>query len=319
MLEPHAIAKAHETIAPYIKHTPVLTSSYLNDLLGANLLFKCEGLQTTGAFKIRGALNALFALKEQGKLPKHVVAYSSGNHAQAVAYACKMLGIKATLFIPENAAPIKIEATKSYGAQVMLTKTKAESESAAKDMQQQGAYFLHPFDNDDVILGQGTSCYEALTDGYKPDAIFAPIGGGGLISGTLLAAQFVSNDIKIIGAEPAIANDAYQSYKTGRIVTLNEDSNTIADGARTLSVCERTFEYIQQLDDIIEVQEAQIKHWARLLFLHLKVTVETTSALALAACSEWLETQDSNKRNTVLIILSGSNIDQNSYKMLWGD
>jgi threonine dehydratase len=319
MLQPQAITKAHQTIAPYIKHTPVLTSSYLNDLLGANLLFKCEGLQTTGAFKIRGALHALLALKEKGELPTHVVAYSSGNHAQAVAYACKMLDIKATLFIPENAAPIKIEATKSYGATVVLTKNKAESETAAKGMQQQGAYFLHPFDNDDVILGQGTSCYEALADGHKPDAIFAPIGGGGLISGTLLATQLMLDNAKVIAAEPAMANDAWQSYKSGSIVSLKEDAKTIADGARTLSVCDRTFEYIQQLDDIIQVQEEQIKHWARMLFLHLKVTVETTSALALAACSNWLETQDSNKRRTVLIILSGSNIDKNSYKMLWGD
>lgn len=317
MLEPQAIIKAHDTIAPYIQRTPVLTSSYLNDLLGANLLFKCEGLQVTGSFKIRGVMNTLLELKDEGKLPEHIVAYSSGNHAQAVAYACKMLEIKATLYIPESAPAFKIEATRSYGAEVFLTKTKAESEAAAYRMQKQGAYFLHPFDSDNTILGQGTSCYEALSDGHKPDAIFASIGGGGLISGTLLAAKLMSAQSKVIGAEPILANDAWQSYKSGSIVSLKGDSKTIADGARTLSVCKRTFEYVQQLDDIIQVDEEQIKHWTRMLFLHLKVTVEPTSALALAACNNWLVKQGSSKRKTILIILSGSNIDQSSYKMLW--
>jgi len=318
MLEPQAIITAHDIIKPYIKRTSILTSSYLNDLLGADLLFKCEGLQTTGSFKIRGVMHTLLVLKEKGILPKHIVAYSSGNHAQAVAYACKMLGIKATLFIPESASTFKIDATKSYGSEVFLTKTKAESEAAAYRMQELGAYFLHPFDSDNTILGQGTSCYEALTDGHKPGAIFSSIGGGGLISGTLLAAKLMSGHSKVIGAEPILANDAWQSYKSGSIVSLKGDSKTIADGARTLSVCKRTFEYVQQLDDIIQVEEEQIKHWTQMLFLHLKVTVEPTSALALAACSNWLAEQSSSKRKTILIILSGSNIDQSSYKMLWG-
>ncbi|MBE9398899.1 serine/threonine dehydratase [Pontibacterium sp. N1Y112] len=319
MLNPEGIIQADKRINPYIEKTPVLSSSYLNDLVGADLFFKCEGLQTTGAFKLRGALNALLTLKDEGSLPKHVVAFSSGNHAQAVAYACKTLGIKATIFISESSSDFKIEATRDHGAEVILTKTKAEAEERALEMQQTGAYFLPPFDNDDVILGQGTSCYEALLDGLSPDVIIAPVGGGGLISGTYLAAQLLSPSSSVIGAEPKLGNDAFQSLKTGKIVRWHDAPNTIADGARTLSISERTFEYIKQLDGIIEAEEEDIKYWTRMLFLHLKVTVEPTSAVAMAACSKWLKAQTGQDRKSVLIILSGGNIDANTYRKIWDE
>ncbi|MEH6446262.1 MAG: serine/threonine dehydratase [Oceanospirillaceae bacterium] len=318
LLNPEAIIQADKRIKPYIEKTPVLSNSYLNDLIGADLFFKCEGLQTTGAFKLRGALNALLTLKDEGRLPKHVVAFSSGNHAQAVAYACKTLGTKATIFISESSSDFKIEATRGYGAEVILTKTKAQAEERAIEMHKSGVFFLPPFDNDDVILGQGTSCYEALLDGLSPDVIIAPIGGGGLISGTYLAAQLLSPSSAVIGAEPKQGNDAFQSLKTGKIVRWSDAPNTIADGARTLSISERTFAYIKQLDGIIEAEEEDILYWTKMLFLHLKVTVEPTSAVAMAVCSKWLKTQTTENRKSMLIILSGGNIDLKTYENIWG-
>lgn len=319
MLNPQDIASAHKRIESHIRRTPILRSSYLNDLLGADLFFKFEGMQTTGAFKVRGALNALLTLKEKGELPHHVVTFSSGNHAQAVAYACKTLCINATIFIPEVSSSFKIENTRYHGANVILTKTRAEAEKQALAMKQSGAYFIHPYDDDNVILGQGTSCYEALLDGLTPDVIMTPVGGGGLISGTYLAAQLLSPSSKIIGGEPKLGNDAYQSFKTGKIVKFDDAPNTIADGARTLAVSERTFEYIKQLDDIIEAEEDAIIHWTQMLFLHLKATVEPTSAVAMAACNKWLKAQTGQDRKSVLIILSGGNIDANTYRKIWDE
>ncbi len=317
MLNPKDIVKAYERIKPYIKTTPVLCSEYINQLLGADIHFKFEGMQTTGAFKLRGALNALLTLKEEGNLPEHVVAFSSGNHAQAVAYASRLLNVKATIFIPEASSAFKIEATKSYGAEVILTKTRKEAQDRAQEMQNNGAYFLHPYDDDNVILGQGTSCYEALSEGLRPDVIFASIGGGGWISGTYLATQLLSPASKVIGGEPKMGNDASQSFKNGKIVHLPEAPQTIADGARTLALSERTFEYIKKLDDIIEIEENEIIYWTQMLSHHLKITAEPTSCVAIAACEKWLKSHPHNNKLSIIIMLSGGNIDMYTHKEIW--
>ncbi len=233
MLNKKEIETAYQRVHPHLKSQPLMTSDYINTQLKADVFFQFEGAQITGSFKVRGALNTLLTLKEQGKDPKHVVTFSSGNHAQAVAYACAKLAIPATVYIPKTASEFKIKMTRFLGAKVVVTDNRKEAESLSQQLAEQGATFIHPYDNDDVILGQGTSCYEALSNGLQPDAIFAPIGGGGLISGTLLAAQRLSPSSVIVGGEPQQANDAYQSYVKGQIVGFNDSPNTIADGART--------------------------------------------------------------------------------------
>ncbi|WP_318479844.1 serine/threonine dehydratase [Photobacterium leiognathi] len=317
MLNKKEIETAYQRVQPHLKSLPLMTSDYINTQLNADVFFQFEGAQITGSFKVRGALNTLLTLKEQGKIPKHVVTFSSGNHAQAVAYACKKLAIPATVYIPKTASEFKIKMTRFLGAKVVVTDNRKEAECLSQQLAEQGATFIHPYDNDDVILGQGTSCYEALSNGLQPDAIFAPIGGGGLISGTLLAAQRLSPSSFIIGGEPQQANDAYQSYIKGKIVGFNDSPNTIADGARTLQISERTFHQIKQLDDILLASEKEIKDWTRLLFSHLKVTVEPTSAVAMVACQKWLTRQDQKERKSVLVILSGGNIDDTTFQALW--
>ncbi len=314
-LHPSVIAEAHKRLAPYIHHTPLLSSQLLNEMLGHEVVFKVEAMQKIGAFKIRGALNTMLMLKEQGKLPQEVVAYSSGNHAQAVALAGKLLGVKVHMLLPGNVSPIKKQATAAYGAHVIATQTRQEAEQKAAEMQAAGMYLIPPYDHDGVIAGQGTACYEALQDGAKPDAIFAPCGGGGLMSGTWLAAQLLAPDAKTYAAEPLEANDAAQSYRQGSIVRFEEAPKTIADGVRTLAISERTFHYLKQLDGFYEISERDIVYWTQWLMHLLKVTVEPTSALGMAAACAWFKTQKQKRR--ALVILSGGNLAPETYRAVW--
>jgi threonine dehydratase len=315
ILRPEVIRTAHKRLESFVKRTPLLESSLLNNWLGHEIIFKAESLQTTGAYKIRGALNTLLALKEQGKLPEKVVAFSSGNHAQAVAWAAKELNIKATVFMPSFVSKIKQQATISYGAEVVLTTSRAEAEEKTREAEQAGDYLIPPFDHDMEIAGQGTACFEALTDGAKPDAIFAPCGGGGLLSGTFLAKELLAPSAKVFGSEPKQANDATTSYRTGNIFKFPDSPATIADGARTLAVVERTFHYLKQLDGFFEVEEEDIIYWTQWLTHLLKTVVEPTSAVAMGAAYQWLATQETKQR--VLVILSGGNIAPEVYKKIW--
>ena len=314
-MNPSAIAEAQARIAPYIHRTPLLSSSILNDFLGHEIIFKVEGLQKIGAFKIRGALNTLLKLKEEGNLPQEVVAFSSGNHAQAVALASKILGIKSTIVLPSFTSPIKQQATASYGARIINTATRHEAEEKTAEIKAQGAYFIHPFDNDDVIAGQGTSCFEALQDGANPDAIFATCGGGGWISGTFLAKELLAPKVAVFAGEPLQANDAARSYKSGEIFKFNDSPPTIADGARAPAISERTFKYLKQLNGFYEIDEEQIIYWTQWLMNLLKVVVEPTSAVSMGAAFEWLKTQKTKQR--VLVMLSGGNIAPETYRAIW--
>jgi threonine dehydratase len=314
-LSPSTIATAHQRIAPYIHRTPVVSSTLLNGWLGHEIFFKVEGLQKVGAFKVRGALNALLALKEKNALPDHVVAFSSGNHAQAVSYAAQKLGVKAIIFIPKEASPIKIQATRGYGAEVIITQTRQEAEARVADVVTTGATLIPPYDHDDIIAGQGTACFEALQDGINPNAIFAACGGGGWLSGTLLAAQLLAPAAKVFAAEPLLGNDATQSYRSGKIVRLPQTPPTLADGARTLAISERTFFYLKQLTDFYEITEDAMVYWTQWLMHLLKTTVEPTSAMAMAAAHRWLQTQPT--KQTVLIMLSGGNIDPQTYAKIF--
>ncbi len=312
------VQEAGARIAPYIRRTPLMDCALLNGWLGHELVFKAEGFQKIGAFKLRGALNALLAMKEQGKACEHVVAFSSGNHAQAVALAGTLLGIRTTVIMPRFVSAIKQQATVSYGAELILTDTRPQAEILAAQMQARGATFVHPSADDMVIAGQGTACLEALEDmGDRPDAIFAACGGGGLLSGTWLAASGFAPEAKVFGAEPAMANDAAQSYRAGRIIGFEESPMTIADGARTLRLSELTFQYLQKLDGFYEVEERDILYWTQWLQHLLKTVVEPTAALAMAGAAQWLAAQREKKR--VLVILSGGNVDAASQRKIWAE
>jgi len=316
MLTPAAIEVAAKRICAYVKRTPLLRSTVLNRLLDANIYFKFEGQQKVGAFKARGAINALLSLKEADHLPKEVVAFSSGNHAQAVAWAAKLLGVKATIMLPANASQVKVAATKAYGAQVVLAETRQEAERlVAEKSQHTGAFLLPPYDHDDVIAGQGTAAFEAWQDQGGFDAVFAPCGGGGLISGTYLATRFFSDSAQVFAAEPIIANDASRSYKSGTICKFDESPPTIADGVRTLAISERTFAHIRNLSGFYEISEAEIIYWTQWLMHLLKVAVEPTSALGIAAAQKWIS--EGNRGKKILVVLSGGNMDAKTYAEVW--
>lgn len=314
-LAPAVVARAHERIAPFINQTPLFRSTLLDQWLGHAFVFKVEGFQKVGAFKVRGALNALLALQEKGNLPDSVVAFSSGNHAQAVAYAARQVGVPATILLPADASGVKRQATAGYGAKVIVTGGRAEAEARTAELQAQGAYVLHPYDNDWVLAGQGTACYEALQTGLCPDAIFATCGGGGWLSGTYLAAQLLAPGTPVYGAEPLQANDAARSYRSGDIVRFDESPDTIADGARTLSVSPRTFQYLERLAGFYEIEEQEIMYWTQWLSHMLKTPVEPTSAVAMAGAVAWAKQQSQPCR--VLVMLSGGNIAPRTYLTIW--
>jgi threonine dehydratase len=308
------ILQAHQRIKSYINQTPILKSDVIDNLFGQKILFKYEGVQKTGSFKARGALNALLKLKEEDKLPDYIVTVSSGNHAQATAYAGQMLGVRVKVFFPPNPIPKKLNNTQALGAETFVAESRKQAEAMVRDeIEQSKAFFLPPFNHKDIICGQGTSCLEALqelqtTKQKLPSAIFATCGGGGWLSGTFLASRGIDSTIKVVGCEPDIANDAYQSYKAGKIISFENAPQTIADGARTLKVGDINFEYLQQLDDFLTATEQEIISARILLEEHLAVDVEPTSAVAFACMKKWLEENKPHNDKPLFVLLSGSNV-----------
>jgi threonine dehydratase len=317
MLSPESVLEAQKRISPYLSRTPLIESSLLNSWLGHDLIFKVESFQRTGAFKARGALNALLLAKATGKVVSKVVTVSSGNHGQAIAWAGRLLQLPVTVFTPADISAVKRQAMEGYGAKVIATPTRAEADAAVENMKESGAHFVHPYDNDDVIAGQGTACLEALQDNAHPTAIFGPCGGGGLLSGTILATETQVQRVRVFGAEPALGNDAVRSYRSKTIVRLPESPPTIADGARTLAISARTLQHLLRLQDFFEVSEDDICYWAQWLPTLLKVTVEPTSAVAMGGALQWLKSQRARQR--VLVILSGGNVDRLTYQKIWKD
>lgn len=310
------IQAAKKRIAPYINTTPILSSSLLNTWLGHDIFFKCENFQKIGAFKARGGLNTVAWLVETGQKPKHIVANSSGNHAQAVAYAAQQFGIPATIFMPEYSSQVKIQATQSYGAKVVLSKTRDLTDQLVKEAaQEEGTYWIPPFNHAQVICGQGTAALEALTELDAIDAVFTPCGGGGLTSGTLIATRALSPKAQMFGVEPLNANDAAESLRMGSIQRLKAIPNTLADGAMTMAVGDLTFEYLKQLDGFYEVEEDNIVYWTQWLTHLLKCRLEPTCAMPMQAVVEWLRSQKTKKR--VLVIISGGNMDQPTTRKIW--
>lgn len=316
MLNLQDIINAQQRIDKFIYRTPVLQSSLLNSWLGHEVFFKAECFQKIGAFKARGACNAVSSLIETNQKPKRIIANSSGNHAQAVAWAARQFGIPATIFMPEYSSNVKIQATASYGAKVELCETRDIADAKVKHAaKEDDTYWIPPFNHEDVIAGQGTAAYDALHEIDYIDAMFAPCGGGGLLSGTWLATSQVSPKTKVIGAEPMNANDAAESLRKNAIQKLQSIPDTLADGAMTMAVGDITFEYLKKLDDFYEVTESSMIYWTQWLSHLLKVVVEPTSAMTMDAVSKWLSGQKTKKR--VMVILSGGNIDQATTNKIW--
>jgi len=300
LLQAHGRIKAHTHI------TPVLECRQLNSLTGASLYFKCENFQRVGAFKFRGALNTVLQLSDKESSPG-VATHSSGNHGQAVALAAKMSNIPATIVMPENAPSVKVEAVKGYDAQVKFCESSltGRKKTLEQIVRQTGAYFVHPYNDGRIIAGQGTATLELFQEVSNLDIIMAPVGGGGLISGTAIAANRLDNNISVIGVQPRKADDAFQSLKAGCLIPGNY-SDTIADGLRT-SLGELTFRVIQQyVDSIVTVSEESIILAMRLIWERMKIIVEPSCAVPLAALLE--NKIDATEKN-IGIILSGGNVD----------
>jgi threonine dehydratase len=303
-----AILEAARRIEPYARHTPVFTSQNLNQLTGANLFFKCENLQKTGSFKFRGACNAVFSLTDSEA--KHGVAtHSSGNHAQALALAASLRGIPAYIVMPKNAAKPKIEAVQQYGGIITFCKPnlKSREEILKLVILRTNATEIHPYNYYRTICGQATAAKELIEDaGQALDIIIAPVGGGGLISGTALSAHYFSDATRVIAAEPHNANDAFLSFKAGHIIPAPQKPNTIADGLLT-SLGNLTFPIISKhVHDIVTVGEEDIVEAMKLIWERLKLVVEPSAAVAFAAI---LKQKVNVKGKNVGVILCGGNID----------
>lgn len=293
-------------IKSYIHRTPVFTSKKLNEIFSSELYFKCENFQKVGAFKPRGALNAILQLPPE-LIKKGVATHSSGNFAQALAYSASILDTFAAIVMPKTAPKVKVDAVRSYGADIIFCEPTLEARE--KTLEQyvnfSGAVFIHPYNDYDVIAGQGTAALELLQQYPDLEIIIAPIGGGGLISGTAIAAKGINPKIKIIAAEPKGADDAYRSKNAGYIIP-SINPNTIADGLLT-SLGDKTFPIVQEyVDEILTVSEEAIITAMKLIFSRMKIIVEPSGAVPLAAISEYPDIFVAKK---VGIILSGGNID----------
>jgi threonine dehydratase len=300
------VRAAAERIRPYAHRTPVLTCAGLDALAGARLHFKCENLQKVGAFKFRGACNAVFSLSED-EIRRGVSTHSSGNHAAALALAARLRGAAAHIVMPRTAPAVKRAAVAGYGGRIVSCEpTLAARETALAEVTAAtGAVFIHPYNDPRVIAGQGTAVLELLADAPEIDTVITPVGGGGLLSGTAIAAIGIAPGIRVLAGEPAAADDAFRSLQAGRILP-SLDPVTVADGLRT-SLGDRTFPIIQRLvAQILTVGEAAIVRAMRLVWERMKIVVEPSAAVPLAAVLEYPETFRDRR---VGIILSGGNVD----------
>jgi threonine dehydratase len=299
------IRQAAARIRPHAHWTPVVRCHALDKMTGASLFFKCENLQKVGAFKFRGACNAVLSLSEE-EASRGVATHSSGNHAQALALAAWMRGIHATIVMPSNAPEVKKAAVAGYGGEIVLCEPtlQAREETLAGVVEKSGAVVIHPYNNYAVIAGQGTAALELLEEVPELDAILVPVGGGGLLSGTMIAGKGISPGIKIIAVEPEGADDAYRSWKAGEIIPM-VSPKTVADGLLT-SLGDKTFPIIQRLvDEIVTVSDEGILKAMKLIWERAKLVVEPSGAVPLAAL---LEGKVSLAGKKVGIILSGGNV-----------
>lgn len=302
------LEKVLERIKPHIHRTPVLSSTLINEMLETTIWFKCENFQKMGAFKMRGATNAILNLPEEKK-KKGVVTHSSGNFAQALSLAAKSLNVPAYIVMPDSAPEVKKAAVRTYEGKITECPStlKDREETANKIQEKTGAAFVHPSNDLDVILGQGTAAMELFEDHPDLDYIVCPVGGGGLIAGTALTVKYFGNSCKCIGGEPLEADDAWRSLQSGKIET-NDSANTIADGLKT-QLGDQNFPIIlENVEEIIRVSEEEIRSALRLIWERMKIIVEPSSAVALAAITK---EKKMFKNKKVGVIISGGNVDLN--------
>jgi len=300
------IQSAHSRIRPYIHYTPVLTSMQLNKMFECELYFKCENFQKVGAFKFRGATNAVLLLSDAEKR-RGVVTHSSGNHAAALALAASMNGVKANIVMPETAPAVKKNAVAGYGAEITFCKPtlQAREETTRMIMEKTGAALVHPYDNFNVICGQGTAALELLSDKPDLDFVIAPVGGGGLMSGTSTCVKGLNSKIRVIGAEPLNANDAWKSFNSGQLVP-SVNPLTVADGLLT-SLSDLTFTIIRKnVDQILTATEESIIECMLLVWERMKIIIEPSSATVLAVIKE---NPDIFRGKKAGLIISGGNVD----------
>lgn len=300
-----AILEAHERIKPYISHTPVMTSQSINELAGCQIYFKCENFQKVGAFKSRGAMNAALSLTLEQRA-KGLATHSSGNHAQALARAAKILGTKSYIVMPRTAPEIKKRGVRSFGGEIFECEPnlKARESTLAEVIAKTGATEIHPFNNYEVIAGQATAAKELFEEVKQLDVIMSPVGGGGLLSGTALAAKYFSPSTQVIAGEPAGSDDAYRSMKSGKIEEAQ--SQTIADGLLT-TLGDKTFPIIRDnVKEIITVSDDEIIHAMRLIWERMKIIIEPSCSVPFAAV---LKEKEKFKGKRIGIILSGGNVD----------
>jgi threonine dehydratase len=314
-----AILSAHARIIPRIHRTPILTSASLNAITGAELFFKCENLQKTGSFKIRGASNAILSLTDN-EVAKGIVTQSSGNHGAAVACAAAWRGVPAWIVMPKNAPTVKAKAIEAYGGKVIFCEPSVTARKATCDRIQAetGAHLVHPYDDDRIITGQATAAKELLEEVSDLDAVLAPVSGGGLLSGTCLGAKGIRGEVRVFGCEPERADDAYRSLTTGTLQS-QDSSDTIADGLRA-SLSARTFALLRpRVDRILLVSEEEIISGARLVWERMKIIIEPSSAVAIApllkpgvVASLNLPKRADGLAPKLGVIFSGGNVDLSS-------
>lgn len=300
------IKRAHQRISKVILETPVLTSQSINDMVGCSIYFKCENFQKVGAFKMRGAANMILGFRPEERV-NGFATHSSGNHAQAVALAARLAETKAYVVMPKNSAKVKIEAVKSYGAELVLCDPteKDRVDTCNAVIARTGAVFVPPFDDYRIIAGQATAAKELIESVEHLHIIMSPIGGGGLAAGTALAAKYLDPTLQVVLGEPANADDAFQSLKAGKIIPVNQP-DTIADGLKT-TIGKRNFEIVQNLvKEIITVSEEEIIVAMRMIWERMKIIIEPSCAVPFAAL---LQQRDKFKGKNVGIILTGGNVD----------
>jgi len=311
------VAAAHARIGGFAHRTPVMTSTTADERVGAKLFFKCENFQRMGAFKFRGAYNAIAQFTPEQRA-RGVVAFSSGNHAQGIALSAKLLGVKAVILMPTDAPAIKVAATRGYGAEVVLYDRYTQDRDAigrglAED---RGLTLISPYDHPHVMAGQGTAAKELIEETGPLDVLITPLGGGGLLSGCATAAKAMSPGCQVIGVEPEAGNDGQQSFRSGKIVTI-DTPKTIADGAQTQFLGKFTFPVIQELvDDVLTVSDAELASAMKFFAVRMKMIVEPTGCLGAAAA---FGNQLDLKGKRVGIVLTGGNVDMARFASLIAD
>jgi len=309
------IQAARERIAPYIHRTPVMTSRHVDDLAGASVFCKCENLQKVGAFKIRGATNAVLSLDDEA-VAGGVATHSSGNHGAAVSRAAGIRGVPAHIVMPETASRVKIDAVESYGGRIVYCSSDPANreEVLERVLAETGACLVHPFDDYAVIAGQGTAALEFVEDLADLELVLAPVGGGGLLSGTALAVRYLSPQTKVIGVEPEAVDDTWRSFRAGHVESVARGATSVADGLLT-TVGDKPFEIIREnVEDIVTVSEAEIIEAMRFTWTRMKIIVEPSAAVPLAALFTG-RIAASGRR--VGVVLSGGNVDLD--RLPWAD